>query len=186
MNMKKILALVLALTMAFSLAACSQEPADPTDAPKPSETDAPTDAPTNPPETDPPAADDVYAFPFEGTDLVPGAAFDATAFPEADSVYTVPSCAFDGTDNVYNYTDFEVTAYNDGTQEVIYSVYILDPNTATPEGLYLGDSASRVTELYGEDYTEDGSARVYQKGQTQFIVILSNEAVSSIEYRWVS
>ena len=31
-----------------------------------------------------------------------------------------------------------------GSGEVIYSVFILDANTPTPEGLYLGDDTARV------------------------------------------
>jgi len=191
--MKKLLALILALTVIISLAACSQTP-DPTDAPTEAPTAAPTDGPTEAPADDPtdapteaPVVDNApFAFPFGGDMLIPGTPFDAAAFPEADSLYQVPSCAIDGTDNVYNYTDFEVTAYNDGTLEIIYSIYILDPNTCTPEGLYLGDSAAQVSALYGDDYTEEGTSRIYQRGETLLTVIFGGEAVNSIEYRWAN
>ena len=186
--MKTLFALLLALTMVFGLCACDSQPAGPTEgtaAPTDAPTQAPTDAPTEAP-TEAPKDDLVYSFTFEGVELVPGNAFDATQLSEADSVYQVPSCAIDGMDNVYNYGKLEVTAYNDGTSEIIYSIYILDPNTSTNEGLYLGDNGARVSELYGDDFTEDGSARVYTRGATTLIVILSNDSVTGIEYRWVS
>ena len=115
--------------------------------------------------------------------LVPGAAFDPAVLPEADSVFTVPSCAIEGTDNVYSYPVLEVTAYNDGTGEVIYSIYLTDANTPTEEGLYVGDDLARVTELYGEDYTQNGAEITYTKGATTLNMIINGDSVISIEYR---
>ncbi|MCD8250401.1 MAG: hypothetical protein LUC60_11280, partial [Lachnospiraceae bacterium] len=91
----------------------------------------------------------VFSFEVDGVTLTPGEAFDASALPDADDVYTVPSCAVEGSDNVYNYTDFEVTAYDAGDGEVTYSIYLIDPNITTPEGLALGDTVETVTELDG-------------------------------------
>ncbi|MCD7751940.1 MAG: hypothetical protein LUI10_09425 [Lachnospiraceae bacterium] len=123
-----------------------------------------------------------FYFEYEGVVIMPGEAFDASALPTADSVYTVASCAIEGDDNVYNYTTFEVTAFDDGTGEVVYSIYFIDPNITTPEGLALGDSLSRVEELYGTNYAEDGTAVIYTRGETQLSIILQNEIVVSIEY----
>jgi len=69
------------------------------------------------------ADEGVYSFTFEGTELIPGEKFDASVLPEAQNVFTVPSCALEGTDNVYSYGTIEVTAYNEGEGEYIYSVY---------------------------------------------------------------
>ena len=57
------------------------------------------------------ARDGKVDFAYEGVALVPGAAFDPSVLPEADSVFTVPSCAIEGTDNVYSYPVLELTAY---------------------------------------------------------------------------
>ena len=100
-------------------------------------------------------------------------------------MYQVPSCAVEGTDNVYNFGGFEITAFAENGSERIYSVYFIDPNLTTPEGLALGDGVQKVTELYGEDYAQDGAALVYTAGDTQLIVIVENDVVVSIEYRWV-
>lgn len=123
-----------------------------------------------------------FVFVAEGVELLPGAAFDPALLGEASSVYQVPSCAIEGTDNVYNYDAFEVTAYDDGTGEVIYSIYFVDPELTTPEGLALGDGTEKVLELYGQDYVEEGTAWVYTRGNTQLKLILQNETVVSIEY----
>lgn len=127
-----------------------------------------------------------YTFVSDGVELVPGVEFDAAILHTASSVYQVPSCAIEGTDNVYNYDTFELTAFHDGTQEVIYSILLLDPNISTTEGLSLGDSAARVTELYGDGYTQEGTARVYMGKDTALYVILQGEHVASIEYRMVA
>ncbi|MCD7807410.1 MAG: hypothetical protein LUH19_08740 [Lachnospiraceae bacterium] len=126
-----------------------------------------------------------FSFAYEGAVLMPGEAFDASLLPTADSTYTTPSCAIEGEDTVYNYTAFEVTVFDDGSGEEIYSIYFIDPNLTTPEGLALGDSLARVEELYGTGYEEDGTAIVYTRGETRLTVILQNEMVISIEYSLV-
>lgn len=129
------------------------------------------------------SAETVFAFKTNGVNIIPGTPFNADDLPEASSIYTVPSCAIEGTDNVYNYTTFEVTAYDEGDGEFVYSVYLLDPNVTTAEGLSLGDNISRAIELYGENYTQDGSAYVYARSSTMLYLIVQNDSIIGIEYR---
>lgn len=126
-----------------------------------------------------------FCFTYKNVKLVPGAVFTPSALPEADSIFTVPSCAIDGTDNVYSYPVMELTAYKDGDGEVIYSIYLTDANTPTDEGLYVGDDLARVTELYGTDYTQNNSELTFTKGKTTLCLILNDNIVISIEYRLV-
>ena len=178
--MKQILALILAALMAVSFAACgsageSEENQVITrSAAQETQPLTPADAEN--------ATPDPFTFTYEDVTLIPGQRFDPDALPEADSVYQVPSCAFEGTDNVYNYGIFEVTAYHDGAGELVYSIYFLDPNLTTPEGLAFGSTAETVTELYGEAYTEEGTAWVYTRGGSQLCLIFQDGAVASIEY----
>lgn len=163
--MKKIIALTLAVLMLCALAACDNTNNGPT-----------TTAPTAPREG--------YRFTLSGVELVPGAPFDPSKLPEADFVFEQPSCAGEGVDKVYNYGTVEVVAFGDSQSAVIYSIYLLDPNTATTEGLHLGDAADQVTAIYGDGaVTEDGELLTYVKGDTHLIILLENDAVSSIEYR---
>ena len=178
--MKKIIALLLTLAVLVCLAACETEPAQTS---QPTESaEVPTQEATVPQDTAP-AAQEVFSFPIGGVELIPGAAFDAAVLPEPVSIYQVPSCAFQGTDNVYDYGTAEVTVFDDGKQPIIYSVYLVGANTTTPEGLYLGDPAAQVDKLYGTQRTENGTELVYQKGETLLIIILDNGNVASIEYR---
>ena len=185
---------MLSILMLLALTACG-EPADKTETPTGTVADNTTAVEdTTTAEDTTAAAEDTtagsdeqepgFVFTFEGVELTPGQAFDAAALPEANSVYQVPSCAIEGTDNVYNYGTIEVTAFDDGNGEVIYSVYIMDANTPTNEGLYIGDTLDHIVAAYGEDYTREGNQITYQKGDTLLIIILGGEYVQSIDFRW--
>ena len=129
---------------------------------------------------------EAFAFTFNNVKLIPGNAFDASKLPDAASTYEVPSCALEGTDNVYNYETFEVTAFNDGKSEYIYSIFLIDPNLTTPEGLALGDSLDKAVSLYGSGYTQEDTAYIYESADTQLILLLQDESIVSIEYRLVT
>ena len=192
--MKRVLAILLTIALLTVLVGCDkkEQPKDTqaqtTAAPAVETTNAPEEETTVvPEETTAPEQvvdEDVFSFTYQGVTLVPGNAFDSAALPEAESVYQVPSCAIEGTDNVYSYGDIEVTAFNDGNGEVIYSVYIVDANTPTAEGLYIGDTLDQVIAVYGEDYTQENSQVTYQKGNTLLVIILDGDYVASIDFRW--
>lgn len=125
----------------------------------------------------------VFRFVYEGAALVPGELFDSSALGEYAGVSEVPSCAFDGNDRVYNYELFELTAYVDGEQERIYSIYFIDPNLPTTEGLCLGDTVENMKALYGENFVTSGNAYDYTRGNTVLSVVTQNDVVVGIEYR---
>lgn len=193
--MKKFALVLLAALLVFGMTACGTAENPNLDqmitrAPETEPAQQQTTAATEPEETAdgqetaaPAPALTELAFVADGVKLIPGEAFDASKLPEAASVYEVPSCAIEGTDNVYNYETFEVTAFNDGTGEVIYSVYLIDPNVTTPEGLALGDDVQTVVDLYGESYEVDGTAYVYTCGDVVLSIIIQGDTVASIEYR---
>lgn len=173
MKMKKWIALLLVLTLVVAMAACGGKEQDPgaLEITKAAEDTA-----------DQTSTAAALQFLYEGVTLVPGAAFDPAALPAYDNLYTVPSCAIEGTDNVYSYGSFEVTAFDQGEGEFIYSVYILDDGVATPEGLKISDTAARVVELYGEDYQDNDGEYVYTQGDVMLSILFDGDTVSSIEY----
>lgn len=190
--MKKVVALLICLSMLLCLSACgagdvSEEQMITRAAEEAAETEA------APAQTEAaPAAEAVqpggrsYVFNADGVELVAGTAFDPSVLPEADSVYEVPSCAIEGTDNLYNYGTFELTAFDNGTSEMIYSILLLDPNVTTPEGLALGDSIARMAELYGDTYTQEGSTYTYTGDAQVLYIIAQGDNVASIEYRMIT
>ena len=182
--MKKLIAVLALLVLVFALAACGSEAEQNADLVITRATEETQIAEAENVQAD--AVREEFCFIAEGVELIPGADFDPTVLPEAASLYTVPSCAIEGTDNVYNYETFEITAYDDGTGEIIYSIYIIDPNITTPEGLALGDGLDCVLELYGDDYQMNGAAYDFYGTETMLSIIIQNEAVASIEYRMIT
>ena len=183
--MKKVIAMVLALLLLTALVACggNNTDVDPDlviTTPGNTPTDGETEGGKQDQQETPQAS--VFAFTWQDVTIVPGEPFDLSALPEAASVYQVPSCAVEGTDNVYNYETFEVTAFQDSNGETVYCIYLIDPNLKTAEGLATGDSLADAIDIYGTDYTVDGTAYIYTKGNTQLRLITQDETVISIEY----
>ena len=186
-HMKRVIAVLLSVMLLCALTACGEpaQPATTTEAVVDTTAQVADDT-TAAAETTAAVQDAVegFSFTFEGVELIPGQSFDASVLPTPQSVYQVPSCAIEGTDNVYNYGTIEVTAFNDGTGEVIYSVYIVDANTPTDEGLYIGDTVDHVIATYGEDCVRENGQITYQKGDTLLILIMDGDYVLSIDFRW--
>ena len=183
--MRKLIAILAVMLLVFALAACGADSQADADMVITRSTEA-TEGEEETVAAEAESAAKVYSFTAEGVELIPGAAFDPSVLPNAASVYTVPSCAIEGTDNVYNYETFEVTAYDDGTGEVIYSIYFVDPNLTTNEGLALGDSLDRVVEIYGDGYQQNGTAYDFCGESTMLSLIMQGDTVASIEYRMIT
>lgn len=182
--MKKLIAMLLALTLIASLTACGGTTV--TESPK-SSTPAKTEEKPAEQQSGAQASEaEGFCFTLEDVKLVPGADFDPSVLPEAASIYEVPSCAIVGTDNVYNYETVEVTAFDDGNGEIIYEIFIVDANTPTDEGLYISDSLEQVNTIYGTDRTENGNELIYTKGNTMLVLLMENDAVTSITFRAVT
>lgn len=124
-----------------------------------------------------------FSFLYEGATLTPGEIFDPSVNGGYKEVSEVPSCAFEGSDRVYNYEAFELTAYIGEDGEHIYSIYFMDSNLPTTEGLHLGDTVDDMKSLYGEAYEAEGTAYTYKRGETLLIIITRDDTVVSIEYR---
>lgn len=125
----------------------------------------------------------VFSFEYEGATLIPGELVDLSALPKCSDVAEVPSCAFGGNDKVYHFKAFELTAYLDENEERVYSIYFMDPNLPTTEGLRLGDTVEEMKSLYGEGYETEGTAYIYTRGETLLTIIANKDIVASIEYR---
>ena len=125
--------------------------------------------------------DSVFFFMAGDVTVIPGTPFDATKI-SYESVYEVPSCALEGTDNVYNCGDYEITAFNEGKGEVTYSVFFISPEAKTPEGLCLGDEMAKAATLYGQ-YVDNAGVWTFTRGNTQLWVIGENDVITSIELR---
>ncbi len=171
--MKKILALALAVLCLLSFAACGSEGTDS----KTSSTVATTVIPK---------PENSFYLAFSNQDLIPGAVFPVGWLPEAEHMQETPDCVNGGQTKMYFYEYLQVTTYMSGEQEILYSVMInpdKGANIPTAEGLYFGDDAARVEELYGNGAAKDGDIWTYTKGSTQLIIQFGNDQVIGIEFK---
>ena len=122
---------------------------------------------------------------YEGKDMTPGAVFSRDIFGEELTYSEVPSCAGQGTDKVYNYGSYEITAYQDGDQEKIYSVYFIDDQITTTEGVKKSDDSSVMFEKYGDNYEQTGNQYTYTSGNVELSFIVENDFIRSITYTLV-
>lgn len=166
--MKRGFLLLLALLAMLSLCACTGP--------------APTEPPTEPAPAF--AVEEGFGFTLSGVTVYPGGVLALDQLPQPDGVTQIPSCANQGTDSVYNFGTVEITAFYDGTNEIVYSIYILDANTPTDLGLYLGDGLETVESLYGKDYTLSDGLLTFRKGNSSLALLLENEQIISIDHRW--
>jgi len=106
-----------------------------------------------------------------------------TALGSDYSYYESPSCAYTGLDKCYVYQGFSIYTYpDDNAVDHVLQVVLTDDTLSTPEGLIIGDTAEKVIELYGTDYTESDGSFAYTQGKTTLMIIMKNDRVLSIQY----
>lgn len=99
------------------------------------------------------------------------------------SKYEATSCAFGDLDITYTYADFELITYQLKGVDYISQVTLLDDNVATPEGVAIGDAASKVQDTYGKPDSEDNGSYLYKKGDMKLLFVIEDDMVSSIQYQ---
>ncbi len=128
---------------------------------------------------------DVYSFQYENKNLILGDTFTTEKYGKEVDYVESPSCAFDGLDKIYRYEHYEVTTYPDQEQDRIYSIFFLDDEVETTEGLKIGDTKEKMLELYGKDFEQKDSLFIYQKEKTELHFLLQDDTIISIEYDYI-
>ena len=170
--MKKIFALILALTMILTMAACGGE------AP---ETTAPVSGGEMAPIT-PDASS--WKYTVRGVDILMNAeaAPVVEALGEPVSYTEEASCAFTGLDKTYYYGGFYIQTYPIGEKDYIYSAWLVDDSSTTPEGIYIGATQAEVEAAYGADGFNGSNAYTMAGTTSTLTIILTDGVVSSIQY----
>ena len=170
--MKKIFALILALTMILTMAACGGE------AP---ETTAPVSGGEMAPIT-PDASS--WKYTVRGVDILMNAeaAPVVEALGEPVSYTEEASCAFTGLDKTYYYGGFYIQTYPIGETDYIYSAWLVDDSSTTPEGIYIGATQAEVEAAYGADGFNGSNAYIMKGTTSTLTIILEDGIVSSIQY----
>ena len=171
--MKKILALALALTMVLTLAACGGD--------KPAETTAPKAPSIVSPVTPDPAA---FGYNVRGVDIEmhAEAAPILEALGEPVSYTEEASCAFTGLDKTYYFGGFYLQTYPLNDVDYVYSVWLVDDSSTTPEGVYIGASQAEVEAAYGAEGFNGSNAYIYTSSTATLTILIENGVVTSIQY----
>ena len=175
---RKLFAILLIAVLALCLVSCGGEPAPEQVIGR--KDDEPSSDPA------PSVLTTELSFSTDGVKLVPGKEADQSLLDKASSVYEIPSCAFDGNDTVYGYASYEITVCNVDGKALVYSVYLLEPDVSTQEGLSLGDDEADITRVYGNGFRRDGLAYVYTDGKSELSIIAEHGAVTGIEYLMIT
>lgn len=171
--MKKILSLILALTMVLALAACGGE------------TSAETTAPVSGGELSPVTPDpNAWKYSVRGIDVQmhASAAPVLEALGEPVSYTEEASCAFTGLDKTYYYGGFYLQTYPLGEEDYIYSLWLVDDSSSTPEGIYIGSSKADVEAAYGTEGFNGSNAYILTSTTATLTIILDGDTVTSIQY----
>lgn len=91
------------------------------------------------------------------------------------------SGVYAGVEKTYAFSGLRVKTYQSGDGERILGLMITDKTMKTPEGISIGDPASRVAECFGAEAIQDDCC-VVSRQQVQLVVILEHGAVSAIQY----
>lgn len=124
-----------------------------------------------------------YSFTSGSTKIEMGA--DASevveALGEADEYFESESCAFEGLDKVYTYPGFKLNTYPVDDKDYVLSIVFMDDTVSTDEGISIGSTKDEVIEAYGDGADESASKMVYEKGETELVIGLNGDSVSSVE-----
>jgi hypothetical protein len=96
--------------------------------------------------------------------------------------FEAASCAFQGLDKVYTYSNFEIGTYPKGDKDFISTVTFLDDTVETDQGICVGSTLDEVKDAYGKDFTNKGTSYEYRKGDTKLTFIIEDDSVAQITY----
>ncbi|HBY33244.1 MAG TPA: hypothetical protein DEG74_05735 [Clostridiales bacterium] len=131
---------------------------------------------------------DNFVFKYENVDITlgtePTATLAALEKAGAPKKLDVPSCAHDGTDHVYTFSNMVLTVYQATGSETGYisNVRLTSDLVATPEGLEIGMSADDARSKYGDPDESTDKTWIYKRGTSELMLTLNGDKIVSIEY----
>ncbi len=125
---------------------------------------------------------DLYAFKNGDMVISLGSEFSREKYGQELEYSEIPSCAFEGLDKTYRYSHYEITTVPAENKDIIYSIYFLDAEVTTKEGIRISDTLEKLLEVYGKNYEQKSGKYVYTKGNTSIEFLVENDIILSIEY----
>lgn len=102
---------------------------------------------------------------------------------KAESYYEAQSSSYQGKEKVYTYKGFELSTYPSGSADYVKSIWFLNEETVTPEGIHIGSTIDEMTAAYGDDYTEANGKYQYVSEDGILAFYTKKGLVSGIEYK---
>ena len=130
--------------------------------------------------------EEMYIFKDGDREIVLGEEFSKDKLGSEQSYSEIASCAFDGLDKTYTYSNYEITTFPDGEKDRIYSIYFLNVDVTTTEGVKISDIKEKMISTYGEEYKTQGNQYTYTKGKTNIEFIVENDVITSIQYTYIT
>lgn len=104
---------------------------------------------------------------------------------KAESYYEAQSSSHQGKEKVFTYDGFELSTYPSGGSDYVKSIWFLNEETVTPEGIHIGSTIDEMKEAYGDDYTEENGKYQYVSDEGILAFYTKKGAVSGIEYKFI-
>ena len=123
-----------------------------------------------------------FTLTYQNITFTLGEEFSEEKYGEAIDYAETESCAFEGLDKTYKYEHYEITTSPIDKQDKITSIYFLDSDIKTNEGIQIGDDISDMEKVYGKDYTHENSLYTYTKNKTKLTFLVQDTTIISIEY----
>ncbi|NTW95818.1 MAG: hypothetical protein HGB31_04270 [Erysipelotrichaceae bacterium] len=119
----------------------------------------------------------------ESKTINPGMKYTTPLIPNWVTFTELTSCAYKGNDKVYEYDDFTLYTYSDGTDDYILSIE-LNSSLSTSKGIKIGSTKEAVLKAYGEEYTTKILNVIYTDGQVNITFLIVEDKVSAISLNY--
>lgn len=100
---------------------------------------------------------------------------------ECNSMSSAPSCAGGGFDEVYRYNGLKILAHRDAKGAKITEIDLLSDLLPTAEGVFIGDDADKIKEIYGEGEGFSGGVEYRAEG-CRLRFFITDGRVTGIKY----
>lgn len=186
--LKNLIVFACLAAVCVMLAACGGQETDPSDAGGSSGGGKITTNAISGPGDIPSPKTDGYLFKKSGVDVALDAPMAAIvqALGEPTKYFESESCAYQGLDKVYTYGGAVIRTYPLDGVDYVLSVELRDDTVSTAEGVCVGDSRDRVTQVYQNQNqtpaSSDSTWVRYAKGGCILTFYFGENGVNSITY----
>ncbi len=98
------------------------------------------------------------------------------------STFESPSCAFGDLDVYNTYAGFEINTFQEKKTDYVKEVILKDDSVSTPEGVSIGEEATKVEKTYGAPTEKSDTKMEYAKEKMKLIFVLKSGKVDEIQY----